>query len=83
MPTHHLKCEPCAPTTRDLNSLVDERTAASFLGFTVRALQNWRIRGGGPQFVRVSRRSIRYRWMDLMQWAEARLCVSTSQKISL
>ena len=62
-----------------LNRLIDENEAADFLGYTARALQNWRVRGGGPLFVRVSCRSIRYRRKDLMQWAEERLCKSTSE----
>lgn len=44
-----------------LDRLIPEAEAADFLGYSVRALQNWRLRGGGPVFVRVSCRSIRYR----------------------
>lgn len=62
-----------------LFGLIDERVAAVFLGYSVRALQNWRVRGGGPKFVRVSGRSIRYRRSDLIAWAEAKLCQHTSQ----
>jgi len=62
-----------------LLGMIDEQAAATFLGYTVRALQNWRHRGGGPQYVRVSGRSIRYRRCDLIKWAEARLCKHTSQ----
>ena len=43
-----------------------ETEAAEFLGHSVRALQNWRSRGGGPEFIRVSARSIRYRRRDLI-----------------
>ncbi len=62
-----------------LDQLVCEKEAAAFLGYTVRALQNWRLRGGGPQFVKVSARSIRYRRRDIIAWVEARLRTSTSQ----
>jgi len=41
-------------------------------------LQAWRQRGGGPLFVRVSSRAIRYRRRDLIAWAEAKLVESTS-----
>jgi len=61
-----------------LDRLLDESAAAEFLGYTQRALQNWRVRGGGPRFVKVSSRSIRYRRRDLIAWAERRLCTSTS-----
>lgn len=59
--------------------LINEIEAADFLGFTVRALQNWRVRGGGPCFVKVSGRSIRYRRRDLIAWADDRLQTNTSQ----
>ncbi len=66
--------------TEYLNQLINEREAAAFLGYTIRALQNWRLRGGGPMFVRVSKRSIRYRRCDLIRWSEERLCSSTSDE---
>lgn len=65
-----------------LDHLIDEYRAADFLGYTVRALRNWRVRGGGPVFIRVSSRSIRYRRRDLMAWADARVCASTSARIA-
>lgn len=61
-----------------LDRLIGESEAADFLGYTARALQNWRVRGGGPQFVRVSSRSIRYRRRDLIAWADSLLISSTS-----
>lgn len=60
-------------------ALVDEREAASILCYSVRALQNWRYRGGGPLFVKVSSRSVRYRRCDLTKWVEDRIVSSTSQ----
>lgn len=66
-----------------LYRLINEREAADYLGYTVRALQNWRVRGGGPKFVRVSRRSIRYRRRDLNAWIEAHLCSHTSEPLAV
>ena len=62
-----------------LDRLMDEREAAGLLCYSVRALQNWRVRGGGPRFVKVSGRSIRYRRRDLIDWIEARLRSNTSE----
>ncbi|MBR9650237.1 helix-turn-helix transcriptional regulator [Thalassovita aquimarina] len=71
-----------APTfSSDPNSLVNEREAASILCYSVRALQNWRHRGGGPRFVKVSSRSVRYRRADLLKWIEERTVAHTSQAI--
>jgi len=63
----------------ELDRLVNERQAATFLGYTVRALQNWRLRGGGPRFVKVSSRPVRYRRRDLLAWIEERLRSNTSE----
>ena len=62
-----------------LDRLIKEAEAAQFLGYSVRALQNWRVRGGGPQFAKVSSRSIRYRRRELILWAEGRLVSNTSE----
>jgi predicted DNA-binding transcriptional regulator AlpA len=70
----HLKLDPDY-----LDRLITERDAADFLGYTMRALQNWRLRGGGPSFVKVSARSIRYRRRDLIAWSESKLTSHTSQ----
>ncbi len=65
-----------------LDQLLNENDAASFLGYSVRALQNWRVRGGGPSFVKVSARSIRYRRRDLIAWADERLVANTSEWVA-
>lgn len=62
-----------------LDRMFDEHKAAELTGYTTRALQNWRLRGGGPKFVKVSGRSIRYRRRDLIEWAESLLVSSTSE----
>lgn len=62
-----------------LDRMINEEEAAAFLGYTIRALQNWRVRGGGPKFIKVSGRSIRYRRRDLIEWAEGLLVASTSE----
>jgi predicted DNA-binding transcriptional regulator AlpA len=62
-----------------LDRLLNEKEAAEFLGYSIRALQNWRLRGGGPRFVKVSSRSVRYRRRDLLAWIEEHLRSSTSE----
>ena len=58
--------------------LIDEKEAASYLCYSVRALQNWRVRGGGPMFVKVSGRSVRYTRGDLQKWIDQRRVANTS-----
>ncbi len=60
------------------NSLIDEKSAAAFLGLTDRFMQHRRQQGDGPRYVAVSSRCIRYRRIDLRAWSEARLRSSTS-----
>jgi predicted DNA-binding transcriptional regulator AlpA len=62
----------------DLDALLDEVQAAQFLNVSTRCLQAWRQRGGGPRFVRISSRCLRYRRRDLLTWSEERLARSTS-----
>jgi helix-turn-helix protein len=64
----------------DPDALYHEISAAKLLSVEPRTLQAWRQRGGGPLFVRVSSRAIRYRRRDLIAWAESRLRSNTSEK---
>ena len=63
----------------DPDALLTEQQAALLLGVTTRALQKWRVRGTGPQFVRISSRCVRYRRRDLVDWAAERIKQSTSE----
>ena len=65
----------------DPDRLMNEHEAAGILCYSVRALQNWRSRGGGPKFIKVSARSVRYRRRDLLDWIQARTVANTSQPI--
>ena len=67
-----------ASPTHNPDSLLTERQLAEELGYTPRALQQWRRAGTGPKFVRVSARSIRYRRRDVLEWLEEHTRTSTS-----
>ena len=58
--------------------LLNEKKAAALLDLTPRALQNFRYRGEGPHYVKISSRCVRYRVEDLYEFIEARTCTSTS-----
>ena len=53
------------------NELIDEKAAAEFRNQSVRTLQDYRTKGGGPRYYRLSARCIRYRRIDLKEDAEA------------
>ncbi len=75
-PTSSPRMEPI----EDFDSLVRQEEAAIILGVTPRCLENWRHRGGGPSYVRISARCIRYRRSDLKSWVEERVRTSTSDR---
>ena len=64
------------------NELIDEKAAAEFRHQSVRTLQDYRSRGGGPRYYRLSPKCIRYRRIDLKEDAEARAATSTAEYAS-
>jgi len=65
--------------TENLDQLLTEKEAAALICYSQRALQNWRLRGGGPDYVKVSARSIRYQRRDVLNWIAERKRNHTSQ----
>ena len=59
-------------------ALINEKAAAAFLGVEGRTLQSYRQRGGGPKYIHLSSRCLRYRRIWLLEYAEARIRTSTS-----
>lgn len=51
----------------DQDRLLCEKSAARFMGLSIRTLQAWRHRSVGPSYVRAGR-AIRYRLQDLTTW---------------
>ena len=62
-----------------LDRLITETEAAEFLNFSISTLRNWRVKGQGPEFIKVSQRTVRYRRRELNAWSE-RLRRSNSNK---
>lgn len=56
---------------------IDEKAAAAVLGLSVRTLQAWRVKGGGPPFVKMGV-NVRYNPVALTGWLEANTVTSTS-----
>ena len=64
---------------QNLDQLLNETDAARLIGFSVRALQGWRHRGGGPAYVNPSKRAVRYRVRDLLAWIDKHTVANTSE----
>ena len=62
-----------------LDRLITETEAAEFLNFSISTLRNWRVNGLGPEFIKVSQRTVRYRRRELNAWSN-RLKRSNSNK---
>jgi len=62
--------------------LLDTAAAAEYLGLAPTTLSTWRWsggpEGGGPPYIRLSSRRIRYRRRDLDRWLTSRMRTSTS-----
>jgi len=58
-------------------SYLDTHQAAAHLNLSPRTLEKLRTLGGGPTF-RKFRHRVRYALADLENWANARVCESTS-----
>ena len=58
--------------------LLRQKEAARILNVSPRTLEAWRYRGGGPVYIAMTPRSVRYRVSDLEAWANQRVRRSTS-----
>ena len=57
---------------------IDEKKAADFLGISSRTLQGYRLKGGGPKFLKL-KKAVRYKIQDLIDWVEKNKKENTSQ----
>ena len=60
------------------DSFIDEKAAGEFLNLTPRTMQGYRQKGGGPKYVALSSRCLRYTRRWLRGWAESHVRTSTS-----
>jgi hypothetical protein len=58
---------------------IDEKRAAEYLGISPRTLQGYRTKGGGPEFVKISHKVVRYKIADLMKWVQNKKRRNTSE----
>ena len=61
--------------------LNDEKKEAERIGFSVRTLQSWRLRGDGPPYFKIHA-SVRYRPDLTDAWIESQLRAHTSQGVA-
>ena len=66
------------PLPADPAALLYPAEAAHILGLSPRTLEHYRIAGGGPPYVSIGRRCVRYRRSDLIAWIDSRCRRHTS-----
>jgi hypothetical protein len=62
--------------------LLDTKKAAPFIGVTAGTLENWRVQGIGPKFIKTTpgrRGKVLYDLADIEAWKEANRFQSTSE----
>lgn len=52
-----------------LDEAIDTPAVAEITGLSIKTLNTWRCRGGGPRFLKLGR-SVRYRRRAVLQWLE-------------
>ncbi len=64
-----------------IDRAVDTKEAAEFCGISPRTLENFRLRGGGPEYIRVGGgRLCRYRISALNVWMDKHTASSTTEE---
>ena len=58
---------------------LDQDQAAKFKKCSTAKLEKDRVQGGGPKFISISGRMVRYRRLELIQHSEERLVASTTE----
>jgi hypothetical protein len=66
------------PSPLDPEAGCTEMQAALFLGVSVRTLQAWRVRGGGPPYVKCGR-AVRYQRRSLIEYQRAHTVANTTE----
>lgn len=62
----------------DPEAAYNENQAATLLGVSVRTLQAWRVRGGGPPYVKIGR-AVRYQRRALVTFQQQNAVTSTTE----
>jgi Helix-turn-helix domain len=60
-------------------SLLTTTQAAAFLSVSPRTMEDWRLRGGGPPFVKLASKCVRYHPTDLSAFIARRTYDNTGQ----
>ena len=60
--------------------LLTEKAAAVLLSISVSSLQKYRVLGGGPAYLRIGTKRVRYRRSDLIEWLQGCTHANTTEE---
>jgi predicted DNA-binding transcriptional regulator AlpA len=63
----------------NIMNLIDQAAAAEYLGVAPKTMAQWRFRGDGPKYVKLSPKCVRYRKSDLEDYTEQRTVAHTTE----
>ena len=66
--------------TNESEPLLRTPEAAALLGLKKPTLEKWRVQGGGPVYLRVGKKAIRYRRSDIEAFKDASIRHNTIDK---
>lgn len=66
------------PTNEQPLALICTKRAAKILGVSHRTLEDWRVRGGGPEYRKLGR-IVRYHLNDIKAYADSVVCRNTAE----
>jgi predicted DNA-binding transcriptional regulator AlpA len=76
--TKRFHTAPALPTPPSAEPLLTNDQAAAVLGFHPSYLAKARLTGSGPRFLKIGRKSVRYRRSDIDAWLADKGRISTS-----
>jgi predicted DNA-binding transcriptional regulator AlpA len=63
--------------------LLTQTDVAALLGLSPRTIEDWRVRGIGPRFIRLSARAVRYDPYAVASWVASRQEVASTTAAAL
>ena len=79
---HHETNGPPRSTLRDdPDRLIDTAAFAEWVGVSICYARQMRVHGGGPKFIKLTAKTVRYRAADVIEWINSRPSASSTSEL--
>ena len=79
---HRHRSEAQTPSLRsDPDQLYDTSQVARFTSLSETYLRQMRVSGGGPRYLKLTAKAVRYRASDVLAWIDARPAVGSTSEL--